>query len=61
VATIFKKNTSAYKTFRNLYNKTLRAAKKVYYKKSLEKIPKTLRKPGKYSALLLTLGGLKEI
>jgi hypothetical protein len=60
VATIFKKNTSAYKTFRNLYNKTLRSSKKLYYKKSLENNTKNLKKTWEILRSAIDSGGPKR-
>ena len=37
-------NKNAYRTFRNLFNKTLRAAKKLHYEKQLQKNFRNLKK-----------------
>jgi len=52
-------NKNIFKTFRNLFNRTLRAAKKLYFVKQLQKNFKISRKPGKFSAQLLILGAPK--
>jgi hypothetical protein len=39
-------NISAYKTFRNIYNRVVRASKKLYFDNNLKKAKKNLKKPG---------------
>ena len=42
-----------FKTYRNLYNRVIKSAKKLHFKKQLESNKKTLGKPGKFCSLPL--------
>ena len=48
-------NLSAYRKFRNLFNKTRRASKKLYFDTNFNNAKKILRKPGTLSGKPLAL------
>jgi hypothetical protein len=58
IPTDFNKN--AYRTFRNLFNKTLRAAKKLHYEKQLQKNFRNLKKTWEILRSVINSGGPKR-
>jgi len=53
-------NSASFKTFRNLYNKTLRAAKKLYFEKSLKRNQRNLKKTWDILRSAINSGGNKR-
>jgi hypothetical protein len=53
-------NKNIFKTFRNLFNKTLRAAKKPYFEKQLQKNFKNLKKTWEILRSVINSGGTKR-
>jgi len=53
-------NKNTFKTFRNLFNKTLRAAKKLYFEKQLQKNFKNLKKTWEILRSVINSGGPKR-
>jgi len=53
-------NKNIFKTFRNLFNRTLRAAKKLYFEKQLQKNFKNLKKTREILCSVINSGGPKR-